>query len=179
MPHIHILGASGAGTSSLGAAVAVSLGIPHLDSDRFYWLPTEPPFTAARPREARVAMLVAAAPADGDWVLSGSAINWAKPLEPLYQLIVYLRLDREVRLARLKAREAARYGARIAPGGDLAAAHAEFMAWAAQYDTAGPELRSRVAHEAWLARQAAPVLRLDAALPVNELVPAVLKALPK
>lgn len=70
-----------------------------------------------------------------------------------------------------------RFGQRIARGGDLEGAHAEFLAWAAKYDTAGLEQRSRAAHEAWLAKQTAPVIRLDTSRPVNDLVPEVLAAI--
>jgi adenylate kinase family enzyme len=177
MARIHILGASGSGTSTLGAAIADALGIRHLDTDQFYWLPTEPPFTAKRPPEARVELLqreMAISP--GGWVLSGSAIGWARPIEPFYQLIVYLRLAPEVRMARLRERERQRYGERIGRGGDLAGAHAEFLAWAERYDSAGLEQRSRAAHEAWLARQSAPILRLDSAATVEELADQVLAA---
>lgn len=178
MARIHILGASGSGTSTLGAAVAEALAIRHLDTDQFYWLPTEPPFTSKRPPEARLALLrqeMASSPAG--WVLSGSAIGWAGPIEPLYQLIVYLRLQPDIRMARLREREQRRYGERIANGGDLAGAHADFLAWAARYDSAGPEQRSRVAHEAWLTTQAAPILRLDSSATVQELAGRILAAL--
>jgi len=175
---IHILGASGSGTSTLGAAVAEALAIRHLDTDQFYWLPTEPPFTSKRPPEARVALLqreMADSPAG--WVLSGSAVGWAQPIEPSYQLIVYLRLAPEIRMARLRRREQHRYGERILKGGDLAAAHADFLAWAERYDSAGLEQRSRTTHEAWLTAQSAPILRLDSSVPATELVGDVLAAL--
>lgn len=170
MVRIHILGASGSGTSTLGAAVASARGVPHLDSDNFYWLPTEPPFTTPRPREERVSMFMDRIGSESGWVLSGSALGWGEPLEPLYDLIVYVRLDPDIRMARLRKREHRRYGQRIAPGGDMEKAHAEFLAWAARYDTAGPEQRSRAAHQAWLAKQKAPVLRLDTSRPVEALV---------
>lgn len=48
---IHIFGASGSGTSTLGRAVAAGLGWRFLDTDDFFWLPTDPPFTTPRPRE--------------------------------------------------------------------------------------------------------------------------------
>ena len=79
-------------------------------------------------------------------------------------------------MARLYAREAGRYGARIQPGGDMAVASQEFLAWAEAYDTAGPEQRSRALHAAWLAQRTCPVLRLDAAAPVAALTNAVLAA---
>ena len=173
MPRIHVLGASGSGTTTLGAALATRLGLPHGDADQFFWLPTDPPFTTRRPRQERLALLLGQLAADGQWVLSGSAISWATPLEPAYDLIVFLRLDPAIRMERLRRRETARYGARIAQGGDMASRSEEFLRWAEAYDTAGLTQRSLVAHETWLAGQTAEVLRLDSAASIERLVDAV------
>jgi adenylate kinase family enzyme len=178
MPRIHILGASGSGTTTLAAALAGSLGVAHVDSDRFFWLPTDPPFTTARPDAARQALAAAALPADGDWVWSGSAVKWGGDFAASLDLIVFLRLDQATRMQRLRAREGERYGERVAEGGDMAATSAAFLAWAARYDEAGPEQRSLAAHEDWLARQRAPILRLDSAAAVAELVGSVVAVLP-
>ena len=59
----------------------------------------------------------------------------------------------------------------------MVAINAEFIAWAEAYDTAGSLHRGLIAHEAWLADQPAPVLRLDSQLPVEDLVAAVLDKL--
>ncbi|SFI46139.1 Adenylate kinase [Bosea sp. OK403] len=177
MPRIHILGASGSGTTTLGGALGTLLGIPHRDSDAFYWLPTDPPFQTPRPLVERQALLLDQLKPGASWILSGSAIKWAKPLEPLYDLIVYLRLDPVHRMERLRKRELSRYGERISPGGDMAATSAAFFRWAAAYDTAGVEQRSRIAHEAWLASQTAPILRLDSSKPVKHLAAAVQAAI--
>ncbi len=174
MVRIHILGASGSGTSTLGSALARRLGVPHADSDSFYWLPTDPPYTTQRPAEDRQALLERRLPVAGHWVFSGAATKWAAPLEPFYDLVVFLRLDPAIRMARLRKREADRWGARILPGGDMAAINAAFIAWAEAYDTAGSLRRGLVTHEAWLADQPAPVLRLDSGVPVGDLVAAVL-----
>jgi hypothetical protein len=45
-------GASGSGTSAMGAALARRL-VPRADRDSLYWLPTDPPFTTPRPSQAR------------------------------------------------------------------------------------------------------------------------------
>ncbi len=175
MPRIHVLGAAGSGSTTLGEAIARRLGIPHADADRFFWMPTDPPFTTRRPRGERLAMLMRQLPADADWVFSGSAISWATALEQAYDLIVFLRLDPAIRMRRLRRRETARYGARIEPGGDMANASAAFLRWAEAYDSAGPAQRSLAAHEAWLVGQTADVLRLDSEAPVETLVTAVLE----
>jgi adenylate kinase family enzyme len=177
MARIHILGASASGTTTLGGDVAERLGLVHADADSFYWAPTDPPFTTPRPVDERIALTAEVLEHHAGWVFSGSALSWGVRFEPLYELIVFLRLDPDVRLARLRARERARYGDRIDPGGDMAQASAAFVTWAAAYDHAGLEQRSLVAQEAWLARQSAPILRLDSIQPVETLSERVIRAL--
>lgn len=171
---IHITGASGSGTTTLGRALGQRLHVPHLDSDYFFWEPTDPPFTTPRAVPDRLALVQAAMDGHSGWVLSGSALKWATPLEPLYDLIVFLRLDPATRMDRIRLRENERYGDRIQPGGDMFETSQKFIDWAASYDTAGVEQRSLAAHEAWLPTQKAPVLRLDSAAPVEQLVQQVL-----
>ncbi|MBY3466437.1 adenylate kinase [Rhizobium laguerreae] len=174
MVHIHVMGASGSGTTSLGRALAERLDIAHLDTDDFFWMPTDPPFTTPRDADERIRLLLdEAAPHDG-WVLSGSTLKWGEPLEPLYDLIIFLRIEAELRMARIRAREIARYGNRTEPGGDMEVKSGEFLEWAASYDTAGPERRSLAAHEQWLETQTAPVLRLDSSLGIDDLTAEVL-----
>jgi len=47
------LGAPGAGVPTLGRALGATLGLPYFDSDDYFWLSTEPPFTQrGQPRAA-------------------------------------------------------------------------------------------------------------------------------
>lgn len=177
MPRIHILGASGSGATTLGAALAAELSIPHEDSDRYFWRPTDPPFTEVRPVEERMALLLPQLPDGGDWILSGCACNWGAPLEQRYSLVVFLKLDPALRMERLRLRERSRYGARIERGGDLEAGSRQFLDWAASYDTGGLEQRSLALHEAWLAARTCPVLKLDSAQPTAALLECVIAAL--
>lgn len=177
MARIHIVGASGSGTTTLGVALAERLGHRHVDADTLFWLPTDPPFTTRRPRDERQAQLAPLLPVTGQWVFSGSALGWATSLEPFYDLVVFLRLDPSVRMDRLRRRQVARYGARIEGEGDMVVANLDFLKWAAAYDSAGPEQRSLVGHEAWMASLTVPVLRLDSSAPLQNLVAAVLSEL--
>src|SRR5687767_2959720 len=68
---IHILGASGTGTTTLAALIAAEHGHRHLDTDQFYWLPTDPPFARKRPPEERLELLSEALGQAERWVLSG------------------------------------------------------------------------------------------------------------
>ena len=170
MVHIHMTGASGSGTTSLGRALAEAMDVLHLDVDDFFWLRTEPPYATPRNRDERIDLLLKSARPELSWILSGSALTWGAKVEPLLDLIVFLRIDPQLRMDRLRQREMARYGARVQAGGDMVAKHKEFMDWAARYDTAGPEQRSLIAHEHWLATQTCPILRLDSSLPIADLV---------
>jgi len=173
---IHVVGASGSGTTTLGAALAQAMGAPHQDSDSFFWRPTEPPFTTQRPQEERLAMLKAALPADGSWVLSGSLLSWGLEVADRFDLAVFLYLDPEIRMARSLARERARYGDRIEPGGDMHEAHLKFMQWSRGYDDGSTGGRSLASHRAWLATLSCPVLEISDAPTVAESVARVLLA---
>jgi adenylate kinase family enzyme len=137
-PRIHVTGASGCGVSTLGAALAGRLGCAHLDTDGFYWQPTDPPYRKSRPIAERLALIEAAMDAAAaGWVLSGSLDGWGDPLIPRFGQVVFLAAPTELRLQRLaeRERERRRNGAAIDPGGALHAHHLDFMAYAAGYDT--------------------------------------------
>lgn len=174
--HIHITGASGAGVTTLGAALAERLGAPQFDVDDFFWMPTVPPFTNKRPVAERLALLEERLVGDR-WVLSGSLVGWGDPLMSRFDLVVFLYTPTEVRMSRLEAREIARYGAAIEPGGIMHENSRAFLEWAARYDEPHFEGRSLAVHNRWLARQSAPVLRLDGASPTTGQVQAVIAGL--
>jgi adenylate kinase family enzyme len=159
---VHVVGAAGSGTTTLGAALARDLGCPHLDTDDYFWLPTEPRFEQPREASARRALLGADLARHPAWVLSGSLCGWGDPFIPLFDLVVFLAVPTEIRVARLRGRERQRYGeGDIAPGGRLHAKYEAFIAWAASYELGPATERSRQRHEAWLATLPCPVLRLE------------------
>lgn len=166
---IYITGASGTGTTTLGRALAAELRLAHVDTDAAYWEPTEVPFTVKAPPERRVKALRDAM-GDGDWVWSGSADGWGDALIAEAGLVVFLTLPWPQRLARLKARERARHGARIAPGGDMERVHRAFMSWAASYDDPWFGGRSLARHRLSLCDVAVPVLELQTSRPIDALV---------
>lgn len=173
---IHILGASGSGTTSLGAALAERTGVAHFDTDHFFWLPTEPPFQQTRPVEDRKAMLRATLATAPHWTLSGALSGWGDEFIPQFDLVVFLFVPPEVRLARLRAREAARHGVRIAPGGDMHQTHIDFMAWAEGYDSPEGPGRNLAAQRAWLAALPCPVLEIAGTQRPGETLEMVLAA---
>lgn len=158
---IHILGAAGVGTTTLGKALAECLNVAYFDSDDFYWQQTPAPFTVARAKDARIRLLQEQTTGLEGWVLSGSLCGWGDFLIQHFTHAVFLRLDPEIRRHRLRLREVQRYGAEILPGGSRHENSAAFLAWAARYDGGNHSLRSLRRHETWLKTLSCPVIRLD------------------
>ena len=172
-PRVHLFGASGAGTSTLGRVLAARLGVLHLDADDFYWLESDPPFLEKRAPAARVDLIRERIGGHDAWVLSGSICSWGDPLLNLFTHAIFLYLPPRQRMARLRAREAARYGARIEPGGDMHAQHQAFMEWASGYDLGKAPLRSLDLHERWMSDLHCPVIRLRSEAPAARLAETV------
>ena len=168
---IHIMGASGAGVTSLGRALADALAIPHHDTDDYLWQPTTPPFQKTRERADRLRLMNEMFLPRAEWALSGSLAGWGDAIIPAFDLVVFVTTPKEIRLQRLRAREAMRYGANaVAPGGWRHKDTEEFIAWASNYEDGDLASRSLAMHEAWLAALPCPVLRLDGSRPLPELV---------
>ncbi|TDM05371.1 MAG: hypothetical protein C4K60_11290 [Ideonella sp. MAG2] len=164
---ILITGASGSGTTTLGAALAEALSARHLDGDDCYWLPTTPPFVHKRPVTERLDRVLDALSGPGSVVMSGSVVGWGAEVEDAFDWVVFLTLPTALRIERLRQRETARFG------------HADpaFLAWAAAYDTGPSEGRSLAKHLAWLEARTCPVLRLEGDQSVEARLGQVLAAL--
>jgi adenylate kinase family enzyme len=158
---IHIFGASGAGTTTLGKAMDEEWNYTHLDIDDYFWLPTEPPFTTPRETALRTALLSSDLENTDKCVLTGSLCGWGDMYIPLFHLVIYLEAPTEIRMQRLKAREEDHFGSRILAGGDMYQIHQDFLVWAKSYDTADLNSRRRALHKQWLEKITCPILTLD------------------
>ena len=145
------------------------MGWEFFDSDDFIWVPTDPPYREMRAHAERNRMLLQTVRLDKDWVLSGSVTGWIDgQIANAFDLIVFLTLPKELRLARLRARELHNLG-RVDPA---------FIEWAGNYDDGDATIRSRVGHENWMERQKTSVLRLEGDLTNDERLARVLSVLP-
>ncbi len=159
---VHLLGASGTGTTTLAASLAQKLNIKHLDSDDYFWLPEDPPYTHIRDRDERILLLDRDTAVNSSWVLSGSLVGWGDFLIDRLDAVVFLQLEPAERMRRLLQRERQRYGDSIfLVSHPEHARHQAFLEWARRNDTAGPEQRSLVSHKTWISQLECPVLHLD------------------
>lgn len=172
---IHIFGASGSGTTTLGKHLSAELGAKHFDSDNYYWKKTDPPFTEKNSIPDRQRLLLSDLKCHGSWVLSGSMDSWSDPFVPLFDLAVFIRLPREIRMERIRARESKRFGDRIQPGGDMYQAHLDFLAWAEQYEEGVLTGRSLARHEDWITTLTCPIFRIEDDISIKAAVQKVLR----
>lgn len=158
---IHIFGASGSGTTTLGEYLGREMNLPHFDSDNYYWKKTDPPFVEKNSIPERQRLLLSDLNKSESWVLSGSLDSWSEPFMPLFTLAVFLYVPTETRIERIIRREESRHGSRILSGGDMHKLHVEFIEWARQYDRGSTSGRNLKRHEEWIKTLKCPILRLE------------------
>ncbi|AJS58869.1 ATP-binding protein [Paenibacillus sp. IHBB 10380] len=168
---IHIFGASGSGTTTLGRGLSLSL--PHVlfDGDDYFWIEK---FEKQREPQERVHLLKEDLVNYKEWILSGAVCGWGDELKAFFDLVVFLYVPQDIREKRLKEREFLRYGDEILPGGTMYEKSKEFIEWALLYDKAGLEVRSRSLHEHWMSGLSCPILRIEGDHSVKERVEIVI-----
>lgn len=165
---IHLYGASGSGTSTIGKFISMELGCFFMDTDDYFWEATDPPFQIKRRAPDRIALMRKDLAKYGKAVISGSLVDWGDELIPLFTLAVRVETDPGIRIDRLRKRERERFGDRIDAGGDLYKRHQKFIEWAASYDTGGLDMRSKAKHDAWQKQLQCRMILLDGSRPVEE-----------
>ncbi|MBU3104523.1 AAA family ATPase [Clostridium gasigenes] len=165
---IHILGASGSGTSTLGKEIENKFNYVHLDVDDYFWLPTNPPFIKKREIEESKKLLMNDISSAKKCVITGSLCGWGDVFIPIFDLIIRIEIPTEIRIERIKKREYERFGNRILHGGDMYETHKEFLEWSKSYDSADINSRSKVLHDCWLKNIHCKKNVMDGAKPLAE-----------
>lgn len=165
---IHIFGASGSGTTTLARAIHEAFGHTYLDTDNYFWVPTDPPYTTKRTCYERQRLLKIDIAQNKKSVISGSLCGrgdgWGDIFIPLFDLVIFVDTPTDVRIKRLEEREYNTFGNRVLPGGDMYDNHTAFIEWAKTYDTAGIEQRSRALHMQWMEKLSCPTVTVDGTL---------------
>lgn len=146
---IHIYGASGSGTSTIGRFLCDNSGYFFMDTDDYFWEPTNPPYTTKRAVSDRIAKMKKDIEKYDTVVISSSLVDWGDVLIPFFTLAIRVNTDTAIRIERLKKRERAHFGNRIDAGGDMYENHRKFLEWAASYDNGGLDMRSKAKHDEW------------------------------
>ena len=163
---IILCGLNGCGKTTLGKLVAERLGWQAMDVEP-YWFPSPDTYASSRTREEVQALLLADMERSEGFVFSSVNCSWGEAIEAHFCLAVYLAAPKALRLERIRQRELRRFGDRVLEGGDLYESQQRFHTFAAG--------RSEEPILAALQTLSCPVLKLDAALPVDQLADAILQ----
>lgn len=167
---IHIMGASCAGSTTLGNALSATLKMPYFDTDDFFWERSDVPYTVRRDAPTRSRMLQEAVSRVGDCIVGGSLISWGDAWLSVFDLVVFLYVPKEIRMQRLVKREIERYGEIIYTDPVRSHLFREFYDWASKYDDRDFTGRNVGIHEQWLGKVSCRVVEIRGDTTVAERV---------
>lgn len=147
---ILIMGASCAGSTTLGRALSEKLASPYFDTDLLFWEQSDIPFTVKRDPAVRNQMLNESLSAVDHYIVGGSLVSWGEEWQSMFDLVVFLYVPPQVRLQRLESREMERYGEVIYTEPHRNRQFKKFYDWASRYDDPTFTGRSVKIHEDWI-----------------------------
>jgi adenylate kinase family enzyme len=171
---ILIFGASGSGTTTLGNEIEKQTNFKHLDVDNYYWRKTEPPFQEKIELEKRNINLKADFNGFKNVIVSGSMVSWEKEWETSFDLAIFIRLENDLRMKRLKTRETERYGEKLITDKKTQQNSKAFLEWADQYENPNFDGRSLKIHKNWIELLNCKALTIDGKSELNDKVETVL-----
>jgi len=163
-----LFGASGSGTTTLAKVIAEKANFMHLDADDYYWKPTEIPFTEKIPLQERNKNIKIDFQKYDNVVISGSMVSWGKEWETAFDLAVFIRLDNDIRMERLRKREIERYGGLLDMDTERKKVHEAFMDWANQYENPQFKGRSLQVHNDLIKKLDCPVIRINGEMELED-----------
>ena len=166
---IIICGMNGSGKSTLGRALAEHLGWRFIDNEDLYFPKADPayPYAVERTQDEVERLLLEEVCRDDRFVFAAVRGNYGEAVLPHYKAAVLVEVPRDIRLARVKARSFAKFGARMQPGGDLYESEKRF------YDLIAARPEDYATR--WLDAVDIPVLRVDGTKSVGENIDMILR----
>jgi len=174
---IHIFGASGSGTSTVGKGLAKMLDIPHFDFDDYYWIPSDPPFIEPREAKEKFSMLINDTIDLNDFVISGHYAVEFKPIDERLTHAVFIWVPAQIRQERLRKRELDLFGDRVLPGGDMYEGHEAFIKWAGSYDLNNSTGRNISKHKKRMRILKCPVIKIEDDIPLDDIIQQILHSI--
>lgn len=175
--NIQITGASGSGKTFLGKSLSKNLNCNFVDTDDILWVweKNVQPYTIATSDEEAVKMLKQILQNNTSTVASGMFYPWAEPLIPLFDLLIIVETDKNIRKKRIIDREFEMYGNRFKKGGDMYEQFNQYLDWAMSYNTSNDRLGSKKQTDNWAKKFNCEILYIDGSKPINEKINIVLQ----
>lgn len=153
-PHgIILFGANGSGKTTLGSELAHILNFKHMDHENYHFEKSEIPYTAVRPYEDCLSLMLADIKKYRSFVLTAVTGDFGDTIPKFYDLAVFISAPIELRMERIEQRAYKQHGERIRKGGDMYEQHMKFTDFVAS--------RSLLRIEQWAETLTCPVIHID------------------
>ena len=173
---IYIFGANGTGTSTLGRVLSRETGYVFFDAHSYFRDAFKKHGNSLVVNSIFTNDLLAA----HSWILAGWLFDKADHYAHFFDLVIFLWVPQDIRMARLQQREVKTWGRKILdPENPRHAIYKKFLAWSAQYDTAGLDQMSKALHEQWMENLNCPVLRISGNFKLEDNLASVLNFIKK
>ncbi|MCA5011444.1 MULTISPECIES: AAA family ATPase [unclassified Enterococcus] len=158
---IQIIGASGTGKSTLGQYIAEKELVKWIDTDCYIW--QDDTFTKAHAIPERLKRYQNDRKLFKDFIASGSVFGWNPEGFMDRDLLVFLFLDEDLRMERLKKREVERGGDSALILDENGEQTNEFIEWCKTYYTAQnpSDIGTYAEHRYQIEHSVSPVLKLN------------------
>lgn len=174
---IIIFGASGTGKTTLGKLISEKLNWMFLDSDDYYWEKTNPPFEVKIPLERRNENLKTDFKKYENVIVCGSLCTWSKFWNTAFDLGIFLRLPKTVRMKRLQNREIERYGDELITNEEIKKKSIAFLEWAEKYDDETSDRLRIKEHQNWIEELDCSIIEINRDLTKDEMIKVIIKKL--
>lgn len=159
---IFVCGLNGAGKSTLGRALAADFGYQFMDIEDYYFPKTDPNYLYASPRtrEEVEKLLKIDVKTHKNCVLAAVKPDFSDEIQKQFDLAIYVKVPKMLRLERVKQRSFNKFGSRMQPGGDLYETEQEFFRSVSE--------RPENLVDEWLKTLSCPIIEVDGTKSIAE-----------
>ncbi len=157
---ICICGLNGSGKTALSSALAKELNFKHMDIENYYFSPTDTTYSSQKSREEVENLLLDDMQHNSCFVFSAVNGNISKEVNKFYDVVIYLDVPLDIRMARIRQRALDKFGNRILPSGDMYEQEEKFFESAAK--------KSPEKIKSWLKTINCKIFHLDGTKPIDE-----------
>ena len=166
---IQMCGLNGCGKSTLGRALAESIGFYFIDNENLYFSRsnTDEPYMNPKSRQDIEQLLVEEVSKHPNFVFAAVKGDYGKEIIPMYDYVVMIEVPKSIRLQRVRNRSFQKFGNRMLMGGDLHRQEEAFFQMV--------ESRQDDYVENWLQMVKCPIIRVDGTKPIEENVECIIR----
>lgn len=159
MNKILICGLNGSGKSTIGKELSKLLGYEYRDAEDYYFDNND--YSTPRSKVEVCKLLYNDMMNYPNFIFSSVKGNYGSDVELLFTCAIYIVVDKETRMKRIRNRSYLQFGDRMLEGGDLYEREEEFFNFVSNRDN------NEVIN--WLKSLNIPVIQIDGTLPINQI----------